>query len=109
MPDQAVATQEEWLTARRELLDAEKEHMQKGDELTRKRRGLPWVPVEKDYVFETEDGQRTLAELFDGSCSSTTSCSASASASMSRTRDARAAPWWPTTSTASDHTSTGMT
>ena len=44
MPDQAVATQEEWLTARRELLDAEKEHMRKGDELTRKRRGLPWVP-----------------------------------------------------------------
>ena len=65
MPDQAVATQEEWLTARKELLDAEKEHMRSGDELARRRSELPWVPVGKEYVFDTEEGEKSLAELFD--------------------------------------------
>jgi len=59
-------TEEKWLAARRELLKAEKEHFRQKDELARRRRELPWVPVEKEYAFETEDGTRTLADLFDG-------------------------------------------
>jgi predicted dithiol-disulfide oxidoreductase (DUF899 family) len=51
---------------RDELLQEEKELIRRGDELARKRRELPWVPVEKDYRFETEDGTRTLADLFGG-------------------------------------------
>jgi predicted dithiol-disulfide oxidoreductase (DUF899 family) len=66
MPQHAVGPQEEWLAARRELLDAEKEHMCRSDELARRRLELPWVPVEKEYAFETEDGRKMLAELFDG-------------------------------------------
>jgi predicted dithiol-disulfide oxidoreductase (DUF899 family) len=66
MTEHRTGTQEEWRTASEELLVAEKEHMRSGDELARRRRELPWVPVEKDYVFDTDDGQKTLAELFDG-------------------------------------------
>jgi predicted dithiol-disulfide oxidoreductase (DUF899 family) len=66
MTEHITGTHEDWLAARRELLDAEKEHMRRGDELARRRQELPWVPVEKEYVFETKDGERTLAELFDG-------------------------------------------
>jgi predicted dithiol-disulfide oxidoreductase (DUF899 family) len=65
MTEHGTGTREEWLAARRELLDAEKEHARRGDELARRRRELPWVPVEEEYVFETDDGRRTLAELFD--------------------------------------------
>jgi predicted dithiol-disulfide oxidoreductase (DUF899 family) len=61
-----TATREEWLAARLDLLDAEKEHTRRGDELARRRRELPWVRVEKDYRFETEAGEASLAELFDG-------------------------------------------
>ncbi|HEY3729119.1 MAG TPA: thioredoxin family protein [Solirubrobacteraceae bacterium] len=66
MTTHKIGTRAEWLVARRELLDAEKEHMRRGDELARERRELPWVPVEKDYVFETDNGKQSLAELFDG-------------------------------------------
>jgi predicted dithiol-disulfide oxidoreductase (DUF899 family) len=66
MPDHEVGTREQWLAARRELLDAEKMHFREKDGLARRRRELPWVAVEKDYEFETEDGRKTLAELFDG-------------------------------------------
>ena len=66
MSEHTVGTQEEWQAARDELLKEEKELTRRGDELTRKRRELPWVPVEKEYRFETEDGTKTLAELFDG-------------------------------------------
>jgi predicted dithiol-disulfide oxidoreductase (DUF899 family) len=66
MPQPRVGTREEWLTARLELLEREKEHTRRSDELARQRQELPWVPVEKDYVFQTEHGQRTLADLFDG-------------------------------------------
>ena len=59
-------TREEWLTARRELLDAEKEHTRRGDELARMRRELPWVRVDKEYEFDTDDGRASLADLFDG-------------------------------------------
>ena len=61
-----IGTQEEWQTEREELLKEEKELTRRGDELARKRRELPWIPVEKDYRFETEEGTKTLADLFDG-------------------------------------------
>src|SRR6185312_1478707 len=66
MTEHRIGTQEEWQAERDELLKEEKELTRRGDELTRKRRDLPWVPVEKDYRFETEDGTKTLADLFDG-------------------------------------------
>ena len=61
-----TASREEWLAARRELLADEKEHTRRGDDLARRRRELPWVPVEKEYSFETDEGTKTLAELFGG-------------------------------------------
>ena len=66
MTDHKVVSREEWLAAREELLKREKEHTRLGDELARQRRELPWVPVEKEYSFETDDGTKTFAELFDG-------------------------------------------
>lgn len=66
MTKHRVGTPEEHLRARLELLEAEKEHTYRGDELARLRRELPWVAVEKDYVFDTADGEKTLQELFDG-------------------------------------------
>jgi predicted dithiol-disulfide oxidoreductase (DUF899 family) len=66
MTDHEVVSREEWAAARDELLAREKEHTHLGDELARRRRELPWVRVEKDYTFDTDDGERTLAELFDG-------------------------------------------
>jgi predicted dithiol-disulfide oxidoreductase (DUF899 family) len=66
MTEHRIATQEEWQAQRDELLKEEKELTRRGDQLTRKRRELPWVAVEQDYRFETEDGTKTLAELFDG-------------------------------------------
>src|SRR5882762_3185175 len=66
MSDHKVASREEWLAAREALLAREKEHTRMGDDLARQRRELPWVRVEKEYRFETDDGIRTLAELFDG-------------------------------------------
>jgi predicted dithiol-disulfide oxidoreductase (DUF899 family) len=61
-----VGTREEWLEARLELLAEEKEHTRRGDELARRRRELPWVPVDKDYRFETADGPASLRDLFRG-------------------------------------------
>jgi predicted dithiol-disulfide oxidoreductase (DUF899 family) len=66
MTDHKVGTQEEWQAERDELLKEEKEITHRGDELAEKRRALPWVPVEKDYEFETVDGTKSLADLFDG-------------------------------------------
>jgi predicted dithiol-disulfide oxidoreductase (DUF899 family) len=66
MPQHTTGTREEWLTARVELLAAEKELTRRSDELARQRQQLPWVPVEKDYRFETEDGTVSLADLFRG-------------------------------------------
>jgi predicted dithiol-disulfide oxidoreductase (DUF899 family) len=66
MTEHRIGTREEWQAERDELLKEEKELTRRGDELARKRRELPWVPVEKDYLFETEDGTKTLADLFDG-------------------------------------------
>lgn len=55
MTDHKTATREEWLAAREELLAREKEHTRLGDELARQRRELPWVRVEKDYRFDTDE------------------------------------------------------
>ncbi len=66
MPEHTIGTREEWQAARDELARLEAEQAKGDEEITRKRRELPWVPVEKDYVFDTEEGQKTLAELFDG-------------------------------------------
>jgi predicted dithiol-disulfide oxidoreductase (DUF899 family) len=66
MTNHATATREEWLAARIELLEAEKELTRRSDELARKRQELPWVPIEKDYRFETDDGTASLADLFGG-------------------------------------------
>jgi predicted dithiol-disulfide oxidoreductase (DUF899 family) len=66
MTEHRIGTQEEWQAERDELLKEEKELTRRNDELARKRRELPWVPVEKEYRFETEGGTKSLAELFDG-------------------------------------------
>jgi predicted dithiol-disulfide oxidoreductase (DUF899 family) len=66
MTDHEIMSPEEWAAAREELLAREKEHTRLGDELAQLRRELPWVRVEKEYGFDTDDGTRTLAELFDG-------------------------------------------
>jgi predicted dithiol-disulfide oxidoreductase (DUF899 family) len=66
MTEHRIGTQEEWRAERDQLLKEEKELTRRADELARKRRELPWVAVE-NYRFETEDGSKTLADLFDGS------------------------------------------
>jgi predicted dithiol-disulfide oxidoreductase (DUF899 family) len=66
MTEHRIGTQEEWAAERDELLKEEKELTRRGDELTRKRLELPWVPVEEEHSFETADGTKSLAELFDG-------------------------------------------
>jgi predicted dithiol-disulfide oxidoreductase (DUF899 family) len=66
MTEHATGTREEWEAARAELAELENEHAQRSEELTQKRRELPWVPVEKEYTFDTEEGKKTFAELFEG-------------------------------------------
>ena len=66
MAEHKVGTREEWQAARDELAKLEAEHSERDEEIKKKRRELPWVPVEKEYKFETEEGKRTLAELFEG-------------------------------------------
>jgi predicted dithiol-disulfide oxidoreductase (DUF899 family) len=66
MSDHTVGTRDEWTLASEELLVKEREHTRRGDELAAQRRALPWVRIEKQYRFDTDDGVRTLAELFDG-------------------------------------------
>jgi predicted dithiol-disulfide oxidoreductase (DUF899 family) len=66
MPQHEIGTHEEWLAARLELLEREKELTRRSDDLARQRRELPWVPVEKQYSFETDAGPKILADLFDG-------------------------------------------
>ena len=66
MTTHKTGTRGEWLAARLELLEAEKELTRRGDELARQRRELPWVPVEKEYLFDTDEGTASLADLFGG-------------------------------------------
>ena len=66
MPDHAVVTRQEWTAARQALLAKEKEFTRLRDELSRERRALPWMRIEKSYAFETPAGRKSLTELFDG-------------------------------------------
>jgi predicted dithiol-disulfide oxidoreductase (DUF899 family) len=66
MPEQTIGTREEWQAARDELAKLEAEHNQLGERVTEQRRQLPWVPVEQDYLFDTEDGKKSLGDLFEG-------------------------------------------
>jgi predicted dithiol-disulfide oxidoreductase (DUF899 family) len=66
MTDHAVVSREEWVVARKELLEKEKQLTRLKDELSRERRGLPWVKIEKPYDFEGPAGNETLADLFAG-------------------------------------------
>jgi predicted dithiol-disulfide oxidoreductase (DUF899 family) len=66
MTTHEIATPQEWLAARLELLEAEKELTRRTDEVSRQRRELPWVRIDKPYRFDTDDGSATLADLFRG-------------------------------------------
>jgi predicted dithiol-disulfide oxidoreductase (DUF899 family) len=66
MPGHRTGTREEWQAAREELAQLEVEQAQRNDEVRRKRLELPWVAVDTDYQFDTEDGKKSLADLFDG-------------------------------------------
>ncbi|XXR64717.1 DUF899 family protein [Sorangium sp. So ce388] len=66
MTTHITGTREAWLAARLELLDAEKELTRRSDELSRRRQELPWVRVDKEYRFDTEEGSASLADLFRG-------------------------------------------
>jgi predicted dithiol-disulfide oxidoreductase (DUF899 family) len=66
MTDHKTGTREEWLAARLELLKEEKELTRRGDELARRRQQLPWVRIDKNYRFETDEGEQTLRDLFAG-------------------------------------------
>ncbi|MGK9050293.1 DUF899 domain-containing protein [Neorhizobium petrolearium] len=65
-PENQVVSREEWLEARRKLLALEKEETHLRDKVRAERQALPWVKVDKDYVFDTPAGKKTLADLFDG-------------------------------------------
>jgi predicted dithiol-disulfide oxidoreductase (DUF899 family) len=66
MTTHKTGTRDEWLAARLKLLQAEKDYARKGDELSRQRQALPWVRVDKEYRFETDDGGTSLKDLFGG-------------------------------------------
>jgi predicted dithiol-disulfide oxidoreductase (DUF899 family) len=66
MTEHKVGTQAEWSAARAALLEREQELGSLDEELAKQRQELPWVPVEKEYTFDTHEGKKTLAELFDG-------------------------------------------
>jgi predicted dithiol-disulfide oxidoreductase (DUF899 family) len=66
MTEHTTGTRQEWLAARLELLESEKELTRRSDELARQRQQLPWVRIEKDYRFETDEGSASLADLFQG-------------------------------------------
>jgi predicted dithiol-disulfide oxidoreductase (DUF899 family) len=66
MTNHQTGTREEWLAARQELLEAEKELTRRSDELARRRQELPWVRIDTEYRFETDEGTASLADLFRG-------------------------------------------
>ncbi len=63
-PSPQIVSREEWLRARQEHLAQEKEFTRRRDQLSRQRRQLPWVKVEKEYLFSGADGRQTLNDLF---------------------------------------------
>jgi predicted dithiol-disulfide oxidoreductase (DUF899 family) len=66
LTDHRIGTRGEWLTARLELLEAEKALTRRSDELARRRQELPWVRIDKEYRFETNEGPASLADMFRG-------------------------------------------
>src|SRR6478752_6947881 len=66
MTKHRTGTREEWLAARLKLLEAEKELTRRSDELSRRRQELPWVPIDKEYRFESDEGSASLTDLFRG-------------------------------------------
>src|ERR671938_1651715 len=66
MTEHKTGTREEWLAARLELLEAEKELTRRGDEVAQQRQALPWVRIDKEYRFETDEGSASLVDLFQG-------------------------------------------
>ena len=66
MTEHTTGTRQEWMAARLALLAAEKEHTRRSDELARQRQQLPWVRVDKDYGFDTDQGRASMADLFHG-------------------------------------------
>ena len=66
MTNHKTGTRDEWLAARLDLLEAEKELTRRGDELARRRQELPWVRIDNEYLFDTDEGRVSLAELFRG-------------------------------------------
>src|SRR5258708_17645047 len=66
MPEHRIGTREEWQAARDELARLEAGQAERNEEITRKRLDLPWVRVEKEYEFDSEEGRKTLADLFGG-------------------------------------------
>src|SRR2546427_11392470 len=66
MTTHRTGTRKEWLAARIELLEAEKELTRRSDQLARRRQALPWVRVDKEYRFETDEGSASLKDLFRG-------------------------------------------
>ena len=66
MTSHTTGTREEWLAARLELLEAEKALTRASDEVARQRQALPWVRIDKDYRFDTDEGTASLADLFRG-------------------------------------------
>jgi predicted dithiol-disulfide oxidoreductase (DUF899 family) len=66
MQPNPIVSRDEWLAARRDFLAKEKAHMRAGDILAAERRSLPWLKLEKSYVFDTSRGRRSLAQLFEG-------------------------------------------
>ena len=106
MTKHRTGTREEWLAARLELLEAEKELTHKGDEVARQRLDLPWVRIDKVYRFDTDAGSASLPDLFKGRSQllSITSCSGPTSRP-----DVHPARRSPTASTDSSSTSPIMT
>ena len=66
MTTHTTGTRDEWLKARLDLLEAEKELTRRGDEVAQRRQSLPWVRIAKEYRFETDNGSATLKDLFQG-------------------------------------------
>ena len=68
MPEHKIGTREEWQAARDDLAKLEAEQAERDQEVKEKRRALPWVPVEKEYQFDTEDGRRPSASSSRAAC-----------------------------------------
>ena len=97
MESNKVVSQKEWLDASSAFLAKEKALTRQRDELARERQGLPWVKIEKEYVFDSPQGKKTLGELFGDKSQLLIYHFMFA---PSGSRDASRAPWWPTRSTA---------